>query len=151
YKIVLTGGPCGGKSTGLSLIEQELTEKGYKVLVVPETATELITGGIRPDEIALELFQDCLLNLQRKKESIYLGVAQQVDNSKGVVILFDRGCLDAKAFMGQKGYTKMLKNNNLKELEVRDFYDGIFHLMTAANGAEDFYTLGNNKARMETP
>lgn len=39
HKIVLTGGPCGGKSTGLSKIEQELTEKGYKVFIVPETAT----------------------------------------------------------------------------------------------------------------
>ena len=38
--LVLTGGPCAGKSTGLSRIEQELTNRGYKVYVVAETATE---------------------------------------------------------------------------------------------------------------
>jgi hypothetical protein len=30
-------------------------------------------------------------------------------------------------------------------------YDGVFHLVTAAIGAEKFYTLANNTARSETP
>jgi AAA domain len=30
-------------------------------------------------------------------------------------------------------------------------YDAVFHLVTAANGAESFYTLDNNVARSETP
>ena len=47
-KIVITGGPCSGKSTMLNLIENTFTEKGYKVLIVSETATELIRGGISP-------------------------------------------------------------------------------------------------------
>ena len=41
-KIVITGGPCSGKSTMLNLIENTFKEKGYKVLIVSETATELI-------------------------------------------------------------------------------------------------------------
>ena len=47
-KIVLTGGPCAGKTTALSKIEEHLEECGYKVMVVSESATELIKGGIRP-------------------------------------------------------------------------------------------------------
>lgn len=38
-KIVLTGGPCAGKTTALSKLEQHLLELGYFVFIVPETAT----------------------------------------------------------------------------------------------------------------
>ena len=31
-KIVITGGPCAGKSTALSRIQEEFTELGYTVL-----------------------------------------------------------------------------------------------------------------------
>ena len=47
-KIVITGGPCAGKTTALSWIMNSFTEKGYVVLIVPETATELINGGVAP-------------------------------------------------------------------------------------------------------
>ena len=42
-KIVITGGPCAGKSTAMSWVQNAFTEMGYTVLFVPETATELIT------------------------------------------------------------------------------------------------------------
>ena len=47
-KIVITGGPCAGKTTGMSWIQNAFTERGYIVLFVPETATELISGGVAP-------------------------------------------------------------------------------------------------------
>ena len=40
---------------------------------------------------------------------------------------------------------------HLNETEIRDNYDAVFHLVTAAKGAEEFYTLSNNNARTETP
>jgi thymidylate kinase len=49
-KIVITGGPCAGKSTALSRIQKELTQLGYKVLFVSESATEFITNGLTPWE-----------------------------------------------------------------------------------------------------
>ena len=56
-KIVLTGGPCAGKTTTISRIEEHLNEKGYHVLVLNECATELIKGGIRPfGENALSVY-----------------------------------------------------------------------------------------------
>ena len=39
WEFVLTGGPCAGKTTALSVIEQVLSKKGFKVIIVPETAT----------------------------------------------------------------------------------------------------------------
>lgn len=47
-KIVITGGPCAGKTTGMSWIQNAFTERGYKVLFISETATELISGGVAP-------------------------------------------------------------------------------------------------------
>ena len=47
-KIVITGGPCAGKTTGMGKIQREFSKRGYTVLFVPETATELITGGVAP-------------------------------------------------------------------------------------------------------
>ena len=46
-KIVITGGPCAGKSTAMSWVQNAFTQMGYAVLFVPETATELITGGVQ--------------------------------------------------------------------------------------------------------
>ena len=47
-KIVITGGPCAGKTTAMSWVQNAFTKLGYRVLFVPETATELITGGVAP-------------------------------------------------------------------------------------------------------
>jgi len=35
-------------------------------------------------------------------------------------------------------------------VDWRDRYDGVFHLVTAANGKEEFYTTANNLARRES-
>ena len=151
--IVLTGGPCAGKSTGLSRIEQELTDKGYKVFVVPETATENITGGIRLPEVPVNDFQKAIFEVQLSKEKVYRDVANVYSklHNTPCVIVYDRGLLDAKAFMKCSEYKLMCESYGLKESELRDNYDAVIHLKTAADGAESFYTLANNVARSETP
>jgi thymidylate kinase len=47
-KIVITGGPCAGKTTAMSWITNTFTKQGYAVLFIPETATGLITSGVAP-------------------------------------------------------------------------------------------------------
>ena len=39
YNIVITGGPCGGKSTILKKIEKAFSKMGYVIFIIPETAT----------------------------------------------------------------------------------------------------------------
>ena len=56
YKIVLTGGPCAGKTTALTRLEESLVEKGFHVFIVGESATELIKGGARKkDKNAIDM------------------------------------------------------------------------------------------------
>lgn len=152
-KIVLTGGPCAGKTTALSRVEQNLTEQGYKVFVVSESATELIKGGIRPfgdDAIDMIEFQDLILKYQLSKEKIYEQAIEKLSEDKKCVIIYDRGIIDNKAYIGQTNFDMVLKRQGLSELGLMDNYDMIIHLVTSADGKEQFYTLENNQARSES-
>ncbi len=149
-KIVVTGGPCGGKSTGLKWIEKAFSDMGYKVLFVPETATELISGGVAPWTTASNAeFQKCVMSLQLKKEEVFTLAAKGMDADK-VLIVCDRGAVDNKAYMTDEEYTGVLEFVGRNRFTLRDSYDAVFHLVTAAKGAEKFYTTDNNSARTET-
>lgn len=150
FKIVITGGPCAGKSTAMSRIQKEFMQKGYTVLFVPETATELITGGVAPWTCGTGGdFQKCLLKLQLEKEKIFERAASTM-NSDRILIVCDRGALDNKAYMSPEEFEDALGEISVNEIELRDSYDAVFHLVTAAKGAEGFYTKANNAARTET-
>ena len=152
WSFVITGGPCSGKTTALSTIEQELTNRGYYVLIVPETATELIPNGIKPFGNSLDSlqFQHVVVEKQLSKESLYRKVADLLQHEK-IVILHDRGITDGKSYVTADQYCDILRNFDLTEVEARDRYDAVFHLVTAANGALSAYSLANNAARTETP
>lgn len=152
-KIVLTGGPCAGKTTALAQIEENLTELGYHVFIVSESATELIKGGIRPfgfDSIDLLDFQYTILNYQLSKEKIYESAVSFLKENSKCVIIYDRGAIDNKAYIGQEKFNLILNHLGLNELQIMDNYDMVLHLVTAADGKQENYTLGNNSARKET-
>ena len=72
HKIVITGGPCAGKSTAMSWISNAFTQRGYTVLIIPETATELITGGVAPWTCGTNFdYQKCQVELQLTKERCF--------------------------------------------------------------------------------
>jgi len=149
-KIVITGGPCAGKTTAMSWIQSNFTKLGYRVLFVPETATELITGGVAPWTCGSNLeYQKCQMRLQLAKEQIFAQGAATMAAEK-VLIVCDRGALDNKAYMTDLDFTCVLAALGCNEVELRDGYDAVFHLVTAAKGAEQFYTTANNTARTET-
>jgi len=149
-KIVITGGPCAGKSTAMSWIQNTFSQMGYTVLFVPETATELITGGVSPWTCGTNSdFQKCQFRLQLDKEKVFEQAAETMDGSK-VLIVCDRGAIDNKAYMDDLEFARILDYFDTNEIELRDNYDAVFHLVTAAKGAEEFYTTDNNSARTET-
>ena len=150
-KIVITGGPCGGKSTGMDWIKRTFEERGYTVLFIPETATELITGGVAPWTCGTNFdYQRLQLKLQLEKEAIFEEAARTMGKEK-VLIVCDRGISDNKAYMKEYEFLDALKLYGTNEVEMRDQYGAVFHLVTAAKGAEEFYTLENNAARTESP
>ena len=149
-KIVITGGPCAGKSTAMSWVQNAFTQMGYTVLFVPETATELITGGVAPWTCGTNAeYQKCQLKLQIEKENIFEQAARTMAVDK-VLIVCDRGTLDNKAYMDEVEFAEAIQFIGSNEVELRDNYDAVFHLVTAAKGAVEFYTTANNAARTET-
>ena len=150
-KIVITGGPCAGKTTAMNWIQNAFTLRGYTVLFVPETATELISNGVAPWTCSSNgEYQKCQLRLQNEKEKVFEYAAKTMNNEK-VLIVCDRGALDNKAYMNDAEFAAALNFIGSNEIEQRDSYDAVFHLVTAAKGAVEFYTTANNTARTETP
>ena len=136
-KIVLTGGPCAGKTTAMNWIQNFFQKQGYKVLFVPETATELITGGLTPWETKnYSDFEGILFDLQMEKEKLFEEGAKKLPNEK-ILIVCDRGLLDNKAYMPKRDFDYLLKSKKLSEVKLRDSYDAVFHLVTAAKGAKN--------------
>ena len=149
-KIVITGGPSAGKTTGLSWIQNEFTKLGYTVLFVPETATELISGGVTPWGCGSNLdYQKCQMRLQLEKERLFEQAAKTMKAEK-VLIVCDRGTMDNRAYMNELEFSQVLNEVGSDEIQLRDSYDAVFHMVTAAKGAEKFYTTENNSARTET-
>jgi len=147
-KIVLTGGPCGGKSTALSKVTSALTNSGIRVLTVPEAATILFSNGFKSSD-PLQI-QIAIMKMQISLEDQFEKIASGFEGQRSV-LLCDRGLMDGKAYMDTKLWYKLLKIENLKETDARDTrYDSVIHLVTAADGAADFYTLENNTARHES-
>ena len=155
YKIVLTGGPCAGKTTAITTIADKLRENGYAVLVVPEAATMIFSSGaaIQPDKYSTQMsvqFQYFLLMLQMSLEDIFAGIAAINAPDKDIVLICDRGTMDGCAYITKEIWETILHDYDLNETKIRDKrYDLVIHLSTAADGAEKFYSLDNNIARSE--
>ena len=149
-KIVITGGPCAGKTTAMSWIQNAFTQKGYTVLFVSETATELSSGGA-PWKLTRNNreYQLQVTKLMLAKEQAFEAIAKTFEAEK-VLIVCDRGTLDNRAYMTDEEFRYVLEQLGTNEVELRDHYDAVFHLVTAAKGAEEFYTYANNAARYET-
>ncbi|KAM3138809.1 hypothetical protein pb186bvf_009012 [Paramecium bursaria] len=153
FKVCLTGGPCGGKTSGLSYLTEKFRERGFDVYVVPEAATLIFQGGgminlAQFSEEQIIQFQASLLRLQMALEHTFTSLAQ-IDRSKPTIIFCDRGLMDGSAYMEPQVWSQMLQDLELNEVMIRDKrYDLVVHLVTAADGAEQYYSK-DNAARHE--
>lgn len=81
-------------------------------------------------------------------EDTYFSMAEKC--SQNVLIIADRGVMDASAFMPKDAWDKMLNKLNLEEIEISDNrYHHVVHMQSAANGAEKFYSVEDHAARFE--
>lgn len=148
-KIVITGGPCAGKTTCLVKLEEELTKMGYRVIFLNESATELIMNNLNSSNCGSQyIYEKNILTLQLEKEKLYMQYCENLPD-ENVLLVCDRGAMDCKSYVEEKDFQRLLKELNTNEVLLRDNYDAVFHLVTAAKGAADFYTKANNSARKE--
>lgn len=151
-RIVLTGGPAAGKTTLISRVLKEFkNDDGWKVIIIPETATELISGfGIKPfgNCVTMEQFQYFVVGDQLHKEQLALRAAELVPEEK-ILIIYDRAVLDDKAYITDEQFERVLEHFGKTEDEILSGYDAVLHLVSCAKGAEFAYNFGN-AARYES-
>ncbi|KAF0720680.1 Aste57867_105 [Aphanomyces stellatus] len=152
YKFVLTGGPCAGKTTSLDRLSSYFRERGFRVYMVPEASTLLQTGGawfVDLQEHQIMNFQWQILSTQMALEDAFMSLAK--DTGSPCVILCDRGAMDGSAYLTPEQWEDLKSAHDLDTVTLRDTrYNAVFHLVTAAKGAEAYYTLSNNNSRYES-
>ena len=148
-KIVLTGGPCSGKTTALSYVSKKLREQGIEVITIEERVSKLILGGKTPQNVGRYEFYKLLFEQETAEEKEKTELAKKMPCDR-VVMLFDGGLLDNKVFVTQEEFDRYSSQNGTNEDIIRNSYDAVFHLVTAADGAESSYDLLNNNARSES-
>ena len=93
HTIVITGGPCAGKTTAMSWLQNALTDSGYAVMFIPETCTELNNSGVTARASRTNFdFQRVQVRYQMLREQIYHQAAE-ASASQEVVVVCDRGSM----------------------------------------------------------
>jgi len=154
YRVVLTGGPCGGKTTALSRVSNYLRERGFEVVMAPEVFTILASNGMSMSFFGTqgmdEVIQSTVLDVQLALETGIENILKA--RGKPAVLLCDRGAMDGMAYMGSDRFQRLVEERGKDFTELREGrYNAVFHMVTAADGAEEYYTLDNNEARSESP
>ena len=158
-RIALTGGPCAGKSSALDHLTRAATEEGFDVLTAPEVATlyfnasyQLPTPSAHNFSQNLFTFQKNILKLQLQMERCFTDLAARTD--RPTIVVFDRGLLDCKAYMSADDWTLGVNEldhelrgpgrveGSVTEDHLRARYDGVIHLVTAADGVPEHYKYG---------
>lgn len=151
-RIALTGGPCAGKSTILKRIREKFEDKGYAVYLMPESATMFIEAGadfLTKDANLSYVTEMSKLQFQLQMEDSMMQIARAC--GKPALLIGDRGTMDTAAYMSSDVWQRIKEEIGMDERQLCDErYDAVLHICTAAKGAEDFYTLYNNKCRSES-
>lgn len=141
HRIVVTGGPGGGKTTAADLFRREL---GECIVIVPETASLLFNGGFlrSKDNIdAIISSQRAIYHVQTNNEDIHAALYPER------TLLCDRGTVDGAAYWpsGDDDFFKAMNSTFDEEIER---YDAVIFFETAAVGGMSIE--GGNPARIET-
>jgi thymidylate kinase/CYTH domain-containing protein len=150
--IVVTGGPCAGKTSLIDRVVELLQRHDFAVATLTETPTELMQGNISPDleHLSARQFQERVIKWQILKENFWRESLRMKDAEKQRVLICDRGVFDSLAYTDEKTFNEIIGSFGVSCSELLFRYDLVVHMTTAANGAEEHYTTENNTARTET-
>ena len=149
-KIVLTGGPCAGKTTALVKITEFFSGFGYKVFNVPEVPTIYSTAGwnyLTPNRSLYYQGERAILETQLALENQFVRLAEVC--TKPVLIVCDRGTMDISAYIKPEEWNEITAMAGTSPNELLERYDAVLHLVSAADGAEQYYTTATNATRYE--
>jgi predicted ATPase len=139
-RIVVTGGPGGGKTTAADLFRREI---GERVVVVPEAATLLFSGGFPrvSEPHARAAAQRAVYHVQTNLEDVQS--ARYPDR----ILLCDRGTVDGAAYWPGSAEDFFGAVGSTHERELAR-YDAVLFFETAAAGGMSIE--GGNPMRIES-
>jgi predicted ATPase len=139
-RIVLTGGPGGGKTTAADLFRREM---GERVALVPEAATMVFSGGFPrvTEPSAVHAAQRAIYHVQRNLEDVQAALYHDR------VLLCDRGTVDGAAYWpgNTNGFFEDIGSTLERELAR---YDAVIFFESAAVGGMGIE--GGNPIRNES-
>lgn len=159
YKVLLTGGPMAGKSTGIQHLSAKFTSLGLKVFTIPEIATQTINNGFlfyEHQTFALKSrFNYQITKHQYDLEDYYTQCAEILRESQGhsVLVIYDRGILDNWSYITMEVKDHIYGKYNWSDHSLLNGrYSGVFHLVTIADMDPAKYTDQNDQfGRIEKP
>ena len=84
-------------------------------------------------------------------EDIFVQIAQSQEEMQPTIILYDRGVMDGQAYTNDIVWQAILDETGWSTVHLRERrYEAVVHLVSAADGAEKFYSSATNEARYET-
>jgi predicted ATPase len=139
-RIVLTGGPGGGKTTAADLLRREL---GSRVVIVPEAATILFAGGFPRSQQwdANRAAQSAIFHVQRNLEDVQSALYPER------TLLCDRGTVDGAAYW-QDGEDSFFHSAGTTLEDELSRYDAVVFFETAA--VAGLSIEGGNPVRCES-
>ena len=149
-KIVLTGGPCAGKTTAMVKVIEHFSSLGYKVFTIPEVPTMFTQAGMNYLTSNKDFFfegEKATFMTQVGLEDSFLRMAETMDQP--VLIVCDRGTMDISTYLTPEFWNRIISEQGYTNTQLRERYDAVLHLVSAADGAEQFYTTANNAQRLE--
>ena len=149
-RIVLTGGPCAGKTTALVRIIEHFSNLGFKVFTVPEVPTMYSQGGwsyLTPNHDLYYEGELAILRTQLALENSFMRLAETC--TKPTFVVCDRGTMDISAYIDKAMWEELCEKCGTNSNELRKRYDAVLHLVSAADGAEQYYTTATNSTRYE--
>ncbi|CAJ1349920.1 unnamed protein product [Effrenium voratum] len=158
-RIVLTGGPCAGKSSALEHLTRAATAAGYDVYAAPEVCTVLLNAGMQFPEPGCAGYEDRWLAIQTGVMQMQLQLERSMTDiaastGRPSIIIFDRGLLDGRAYVPAHNWAKLVGQveasaaglDKPRKLISEEYmlarYNMIVHLTSAADGAEEYYKWG---------
>ena len=150
-RIVLTGGPCAGKTTALIKVIEHFNSLGYQVFTIPEVPTMFSQAGMNyltPNKALFYEGEKATLEVQLALEDKFMRMAEACEQP--AIIVCDRGTMDISAYMKPEMWQDITQAVGTDTQRLRDDrYDAVLHLVSAADGAERYYTTANNRERTE--
>jgi CYTH domain-containing protein len=123
---------------------------GYKVFNVPEVPTIYSTAGwnyLTPNRNLYYQGERAILETQLAFEDQFMRLAEVC--TKPVLIVCDRGTMDISAYIAPKEWDEITAMAGTSTNALLERYDAVLHLVSAADGAEQYYTTATNATRYE--